>query len=207
MAYNFLPYNQDQLYLMAPSLDEWVGEESLARFVSEVVDHLEAEGKLAPFYARRREDGWGRACYHPVMMVKVILYGYAVGLRSSRKLMRALEEHVPLRYLAANQRPDFRTIAAFRREHGEALERLFEEGLGLCREAGLVELGRVALDGRRVKGNAALERNRTREQLRKEVRAIFEEAERIDVLIPSKIRHKRTTASRVRSGVKGARYL
>lgn len=180
MAYNFLPYDQDQLYLMAPSIREWVGEDSLARFMSDVVDHFEAQGKLASFYAGRREDGWGRASYHPVMMVKVLLYGYAVGIRSSRKIERALEELVPFRFLAANQQPDFRTIATFRTEHLEALNELFTEVLELCQEGGLVKLGRVALDGRKVKANAAPERNRTREQLRKEVKAILAEAERID---------------------------
>jgi len=180
MAYNFLPYDQDQLYLLAPSMREWVREGSLARFLSDVVDHFDAEGKLARFYARRRADGWGRASYPPVLMVKVLLYGYAVGVRSSRKLAQGLEEWVPLRYLAANQQPDFRTIADFRKEHVEALEGLFGEVLELCGEAGLVSLGRVALDGRKVKGSAALERNRTREQIRKEVKAILAEAERVD---------------------------
>lgn len=180
MAYNFLPYDQDQLYLLSPSIREWVGEESLARCVSDVVGHFDDAGKLAAFYAPRRTDGWGRASYHPVLMVKVLLYGYAIGVRSSRKLAQALEESVPLRYLAANQQPDFRTISAFRQEHLAALEELFREVLELCGEAGLVTLGRVALDGRKVKANAALERNRTREQLRKEVQAILAEAERID---------------------------
>src|SRR5690625_7346740 len=77
---------------MPPSLTEWVGEESLARFVSDVVDTLETEGELRPFYAHYRSDGWGRAAYHPRMMVKVLLYGYSVGVRSSRKLAAALEE-------------------------------------------------------------------------------------------------------------------
>lgn len=180
MSYNFLPYDQDQLYLMAPSIQEWVGEESLARFVSEVVDHFDREGKLGRFYARRRADGWGRGAYHPVMMVKVVLYGYSVGVRSSRKLAQALEDSVGFRYLAANQQPDFRTIAEFRKEHVQELGSLFEEVLELCQEAGLVGLGRVALDGRRVKGNAALERSRTRKQIEAEVKAILAEAERLD---------------------------
>jgi len=180
MSYNFLPYDQDQLYLMAPSIQEWVGEESLARFVSEVVDYFDRAGKLRAFYARRRADGWGRGAYHPVMMVKVVLYGYSVGVRSSRKLAQALEDSVGFRYLAANQQPDFRTIAEFRKEHLEELEGLFEEVLELCQEAGLVGLGRVALDGRRVKGNAALERSRRRRQIEAEVKAILAEAERLD---------------------------
>ncbi|HWV57519.1 MAG TPA: IS1182 family transposase [Longimicrobiales bacterium] len=180
MSYNFLAYEQDQLFLMPPSLTEWVGEESLARFVSDVVDTLETEGELRPFYAHYRSDGWGRAAYHPRMMVKVLLYGYSVGVRSSRKLAAALEESVPFRYLAANQQPDFRTISDFRKEHLEALEALFVDVLRLCEEAGLVKLGRVALDGRKVAASAALDQNRKREGLEREIRRIFEEAERLD---------------------------
>lgn len=180
MSYNFLPYAQDQQFLLPPSLHEWVEEGSLERFVSDLIDHLDESGRLEAFYASYREDGWGHPAYHPVMLVKVLVYGYAIGVRSSRKLARALETHVAFRYLAANQQPDFRTISDFRKQHLEAFEGLFEEVLALCREAGLAELGRVALDGRRVPGNASLARNRTRAQLREEVKRIMEEAERID---------------------------
>lgn len=180
MAYNFLPYDPDQLYLLPPSLAEWVGEGSLARFVSEVVEELDADGKLAPFYAGYRADGWGRAGYHPRMLVKVLLYGYCCGVTSSRKLAAALENDVAFRFLAANQQPDFRTLNEFRRQHLEALEGLFVEVLRLCREAGLAKMGRVALDGRKVAGNAALDRNRDTEAIEREVRRILAEAERVD---------------------------
>jgi len=180
MSHNFRPYQQDQLFLMPPSLDEWVRDDSLARFLSDVVDALDDSGKLADFYARYRADGWGRAAYHPVMMVKVLLYGYSVGVRSSRKIAAALENDVGFRYLAANQRPDFRTISDFRKEHLAELEALFTESVRLCQEAGLAKLGRVAVDGRKVKGNAALESNRTREAIQKEVASILAEAEQLD---------------------------
>lgn len=180
MSYNFLPYSQDQLLLMPPSLREWVSEESLAQFISDVVDRLDREGKLAAFYAERRADGWGRASYHPVMMVKVLLYGYAVGVRSSREIERALENDVSFRFLAANQVPNFRTIADFRSSHRESLDRLFVDLLELCAEAGLVKLGRVSLDGRKVRGSAALDRNRRRKELEREVARILEESEAKD---------------------------
>jgi transposase len=180
MSQNFLPYSQDQLLLMPPDLRDWVGEESLARFISDVVEHLDGEGGLAPIYAKYRADGWGRAAYHPCMMVKVILYAYSVGVRSSRKIAHALEHDVALRYLAANQRPDFRTIADFRKTHLKELDDLFPQILALCKAAGLAKLGRVALDGRRMAGNASLERNRTREALEREVRKMLAEAERVD---------------------------
>lgn len=180
MSYNFLPYQQDQLYLMAPALSDWVQEGSLARFVSDLVDGLDAEGELAGFYAAYRADGWGRAAYHPCMMLKVLLYSYCVGVRSSRRIAQALEQDVSLRYLAANQQPNFRTISEFRKDHLEALDRLFGSVLVLCREAGMVKLGVVALDGRKVAANAALDQNRTDEGLQRQISEILAEAERLD---------------------------
>lgn len=180
MSYHFRPYEQDQIYLMPPSLQEWVPEGSLARFLSEVVDGLAGAGRLERLYAQYRSDGWGAAAYHPVMMVKVLLYGYSGGVVSSRKLAQALEQDVGFRYLAANQTPDHRTINAFRTTHREVLLGLFTEVLELCREAGLVKLGRVALDGTRVQGNAALERKKTRAQLEAAVQEMLVGAEAAD---------------------------
>jgi transposase len=180
LSYNFIPYAQDQQYLFPPSLHEWVKEESLERFISDVVDHLDAQGRLKGFYRLYRTDGWGHPAYHPVMLVKVLLYAYAIGVQSSRKIQEALERDIAFRYLAANQQPDFRTISDFRKAHLEGFQKLFVEVVELCREAGLVKLGRVAVDGRRVQGNAALDRNRTRKQIEKEVKQILKEAERLD---------------------------
>ena len=180
MGYNFLPYQENQLYLLPPSVSEWVAEESLARFVSDVVDHLDEAGRLAAFYDGYRKDGWGRAAYHPRMMVKLLMYAYSEGMTSSRRIAQRCERDVAYRYLTANQQPDFRTVSDFRKAHLCRLEALFVEVLRLCREAGLAKMGRVALDGRRVSGNAALDQNRTKEGLEEEVRRILEEAERVD---------------------------
>ena len=180
MGHNFLPYDQDQLYLLPPTLSDWVAEGSLARFVSDVVDQLDREGKLSDFYAGYREDGWGRAAYHPRMMVKVIVYAYCCGVTSSRRIARATEDTIAIRYLSANQQPDFRTVADFRKDRLTALEALFIDVLRLCQKAGLAKMGRVALDGRKVAGNAALDQNRDKEAIEKEVRRILAEAERID---------------------------
>ena len=180
MAYNFLPYDEQQLYLLPASIVEWVKDDSLARFVGETVDLLDRRGQLKGFYAGYRKDGWGHPAYHPRMLVKVLVYGYSVGVTSSRKLAAGCENEVALRYLTANQQPDFRTISDFRKEHLAALNKLFEEVLGLCQEAGLVKLGRVALDGRKVAGNASLDQNRDEEWLRKEVEKLLAEAERVD---------------------------
>lgn len=187
MGHNFLPYEPNQMLLLPPSLDEWVPADSLARFVSETVDELHRRGRLKSVFAKYRDDGWGRAAYDPRMMLKVLLYAYCHGLTSSRKIARALENDVCLRYLSGNQQPDFRTISDFRRKHLQNFQTLFAEVLELCTEAGLTKMGRVALDGRRVAANASRGKNRSEKALRRErdrlkraVREILEEAERID---------------------------
>jgi len=114
------------------------------------------------------------------MMVKILVYGYSVGVTSSRKLARGLENDVSLRYLSANSRPDFRTISDFRKNHLPALSGLFDEVLRLCKEAGLVKMGRVALDGTKVKGNASLSANRKKDWITAEVARILAEAEAVD---------------------------
>lgn len=168
------------MYLMPPSVQEWVPEGSLARFVSDVVERLASSGRLSGFYARYREDGWGAAAYHPVMMVKVLLYAYCTGTASSRKISQALEQDIGFRYLAANQTPDFRTVSSFRTMHREELESLFVQVLELCKEAGLAKLGRVALDGTKVQGNSSMERKRTRAQLEAAVQELLAAAESAD---------------------------
>lgn len=165
MTYNFLRYDQDQQHLLPISITDWIEEDSLERFVSDTIDYLDNEGRLDPFYPDPREDGRGRPSYHPVMLLKILVFGYAIGIRSSRKLDRLLERDIAFRYLAANQQPDFRTISDFRKDHREEFEYLFVEILRLCREAGL----------------AALEANRTRKQIHEEIQAILDEATAIDV--------------------------
>jgi len=177
---NFIRYDQDQQHLLPKNVAEWVEEDSLERYVSDVIDHLDNEGRLEPFYPEDRADGRGRPPFHPIMMLKVLVFGYSIGVRSSRKLDRLLERDVAFRYLAANQHPDFRTISLFRKNHREEFEHLFVEILRLCREAGMAEMGEVALDGRRVQGDAALDQNRTREQITDEIQDILDEAADID---------------------------
>lgn len=180
MAYNFLAYDPSTQFLLPPSIADWVPESSLARLVSRIVDDFDDEGRLADFYKGYRTDGWGHPAFHPRMMVKVLLYGYCVGVRSSRRIAQALETDVAFRYLSANQSPDFRTLAKFRKDNLKAFTGLFVEVLRLCREAKLVKMGRVALDGRKVAGNAALDRNRTKQAIEEEIAKILREAESTD---------------------------
>ena len=136
--------------------------------------------ELDEFYRAYRSDGWGAAAYNPAMMVGVLLYAYCQGIRSSRKIDRALERDVGFRVVAADQQPDFRTICRFRSEHEKAVERLFVQVLRMCREAGLVKLGVVALDGSKVAANASLAANRSHESLEEEVSKMLAEAKRVD---------------------------
>ncbi len=183
MHYNFRSYNPRQSYLLPPSLDEWLPQEHLARFISEVVDSLDLS-EIKRYY---RANGQGNAAYHPSMMVKVLLYAYCVGIPSSRKIAKALIDDVAFRWLAAGNFPDFRTISEFRRRHLKALMNLFSRVLLLCKEAGLVKAGIIALDGTKVKANASIDKNRTYEslmeeekELREKVEELLKSAEQID---------------------------
>jgi transposase len=150
MAKTFRPYEPDQLRLMPPALADWVPEGHLARFVSELVDELDLAA-IEDTYAEER----GYPPYHPRMMVKVLLYAYGTGSYSSRKIAARLEDSVAFRFLAAENQPDFRTISDFRKRHSAALAALFGQVLRVCRRAGLVPLGRVAIDGTKLKANAS----------------------------------------------------
>jgi transposase len=144
-------------------------EDSLERFISDTIDYLDTEGRLDPFYPEPREDVRGRPSFHPVLMMKVLVFGYSIDIRNFRKLDRLFERAIAFRYLATNQQPDFRTITDFRNDHCAELSHLFEEILGLGQDTELANLGEVALYGRRVQGDAALDANRTRDGLEKEI--------------------------------------
>lgn len=178
----FRPYEPDQMLLLPPSLSDWVPENHLARFVSDLVDTLDLSA-IEETYTEER----GYPPYHPCMMVKVLLYAYCTGTYGSRRIARQLHDSVALRYLAAGNQPDFRTISDFRKQHLEALRGLFEQVLTICREAGMVKLGRVAVDGTKMKANAskhkAMSYGRMREKektLKREIRQLLDRAEAAD---------------------------
>ena len=150
MAKTFRPYEPDQLLLLPPSLQDWVPQGHLARLVSDVVDTLDLSA-IEDSYEEER----GYPPYHPSMMVKLLVYGYCTGVYSSRRVAGKLQDSVAFRFLAAGNEPDFRTISDFRKRHGAALSGLFDQVLQMCREAGLVKLGRVAIDGTKIKANAS----------------------------------------------------
>jgi transposase len=178
----FRPYDQHSLLLMPPSLHDWVDPDGLPAFISDLIGELD----LAPFLAAHDEPR-GMPPYHPAMMLKVLLYGYATGVRSSRRIEQRLRSDVGFMFLAGQARPDHKTIGEFRRRHLAAFAALFSEILVLCQKAGLVKLGRVALDGTKIKANAskhkAMSYARMPEReaaLAAKVAAILAEAEAVD---------------------------
>src|SRR3954452_11840589 len=173
MGQNFIVGDRDQAFLMPPDLREWLEPGHLAWFVVDAVGELD----LGAFYARYRWDGRGRAAYDPAVMVALIVYAYAVGVRSARAIERRCVEDVAFRVVAANLGPDHATIARFRAEHEQALAGLFGQVLAMCRRAGLVRAGVVAVDSTKLAANASGLQNRSYEQLARE---ILKEAGEID---------------------------
>ena len=183
MAKTYRPYLPEQDLLLPPSLREWLPEDHLAYFVSDLIDQLDLSGITAVYEDEER----GYPPYHPVMLTKVLVYAYCVGVFSSRRIQRRLAEDVGFRVLAAGNEPDFRTIADFRKKHLATLKGFFEQVLRLARELGAPRVGRVALDGSKVKANAskhkAMSYGRMREkqqQLRDEVKQLLAQAAAAD---------------------------
>src|SRR5438093_2355931 len=187
----FRRYDPDQVLLLSPVLSEWLPEGHLARFVSDLVESGALD--LSAIYDSYGEER-GYPPYDPRLMVKLLVYGYATGVVSSRKLERATHEGVAVRMLCADQHPDYRSIARFRARHLEALGELFVQALRLCKQARLVGLGTLALDGTKLRANASRHKAMSYERMvkaeaqleaeiaviRANVRALLEEAEAVD---------------------------
>ncbi len=180
----FRRYDPNQDLLLPPSLDDWLPEDHLARIVAQVVDdHLD----LASLLATYENEAGGSPAFHPRLLLKVLLYGYCIGVASSRRMEKATYEDVATRWLATDQHPHYTTLARFRRRNLPLLDDLFHQVLDLCREAGLVKLGRVALDGTKIRASASKHRSKSyrkireeEDELRRKVREWFDEVERVD---------------------------
>lgn len=178
---NFRPVDRDTGFLMPPSVDEWLPERHLARFVVEVIAGLDLRAMTGSY------RGSGEASYHPTVVLGLLVYGYATGVFSSRKLERATYDSVAFRFIGANQHPDHDTIASFRRRFLKQIETLFVQVLMMAREMGMLKLGTVALDGTKIHANAsrhsALSYERAGQierQLREEVAKLTAMAEAAD---------------------------
>jgi transposase len=184
MGKSFLPDQIDQSFLFPPSLHDWLPEGHLARFLVDVVGALD----LSAIYGSYDDkDGRGGSAYAPEMMLRVLLYGYATGVYSSRKIEARTYEDVAFRYLSGDQHPDHDTFAQFRKRHLEALAGLFTQALLLCEKAGLVKLGHVSIDGSKIKANASKHKamsyarmGETEARLKAEIEALLKQAEDVD---------------------------
>ena len=176
MGYNFLPWDHDQQYLLPPDLREWLPGDHEVWALLEAAELLD----FTDFFARRRADGWGRAAYHPAMMALLLLYAYAQGERSSRKIERRCREDVALRVLCANQTPDHATIARFRADHEAELKGLHTQVLVLCAQAGLGSLGLVALDLTKLAADASAKASKRYEAITGELEQMYAEAAATD---------------------------
>ena len=184
MGKTFRPYDMSQLLLLPPDLRQWLPDNHLALYVSDIVEQLDLSAILKVY---EEGDARGRPPYHPQMMVKLLLYGYCVGKLSSRKLEQASYDDVGFRVLSGNQQPDHASIAEFRKRHLPELAKLFVQVLQLCDRAGLVKLGHVAIDGTKIKANASKYQTMTyaglteaEQKLAATVARLLAEAERVD---------------------------
>jgi len=184
MPTNYRTYQPEQSYLLPPSLSEWLPEKHLAFFISEVVEEL----NLSAFYEPHEEsDPRGNQPFHPAMMVKILIYGYATGTFSSRRIAQKIEEDVAFRVLAAGNFPKHRTICDFRQQHLQKFIEVFKQVVQIAKNSGLIKLGRIAIDGTKVKANAskhkAMSYDRMKQEekrLESEIEDLLKQAERTD---------------------------
>ncbi len=175
MAKGYRPYLPEQDFLLPPSLREWLPEKHLAYFVGDVVDQLD----LSPMHAVYGEELRGRPPYDPRMMTKLLLYGYCVGVFSGRKIQQRIAEDIAFRVLAAGNEPDFRTISDFRKIHLETLKGFFEQVLKIALAAGAMKVGRVALDGTKIKANASKHKAMSYDRMKEQEKAIRAQVEEL----------------------------
>ena len=183
MGTHYRPYEPEQPFLLPPSLRDWLPQDHLVYFISDTIDQLD----LSALHQRYQGDGRRHQPYHPTMLAKVLIYAYATGVFSSRRIAAKLVDDVALRVLAAGNQPDFRTVNRFRQQHLETFSKLFVEVVRLAQKMGLVKLGTVALDGTKIKANAskhkAMSYQRMKEEeqrLEKEIQQLLEKAQQTD---------------------------
>ncbi len=217
MPKGYRAYLPEQDLLLPPSLRHWLDEDHLVYFVSDVVDQLD----LSAIHAVYEQEKRGQPPYDPRLMTKLLVYGYCTGVFSSRRIQKRLQEDIPFKVLAAGNQPDFRTISDFRKIHIETLQNLFEQVLAMALECGSIKLGRVSLDGTKLKANAskhkAMSYGRMKEkqkQLKEEVKQLLAQAEAADEAedrqygsqrgdeLPEELRRRETRLAKIREAKK-----
>jgi len=159
----FKEYSTEQGELIPMYLSEWIPDDHLVRLISEIVDQLDLK-EIIEDYSNRGEEA-----YHPALMLKLLFYGYATGVFTSRKIRTAIDENIPFRWLCGGHKPDFRTISDFRKDHLERLPKLFKEVVQIAMKLGYVSLGHVSIDGSKVKAYASKHKAMSRERMKQEV--------------------------------------
>lgn len=172
----FKQHDRNQTFLLPPSFRDFLGDGHEAVILDEFMQELNT-AQLEQSYANERG---GSSAYHPAILLAVLMYGYMNGIFSSRKIAKRLSQDIAFMYLAGNSKPDFRTLARFRKEKGEHLEAIFAQVVHKARELGFVSFGTCSLDGTKIKANASKNKNYCKDELEKNIRALLKEAERID---------------------------
>jgi transposase len=217
MPKGYRPYLLEQDLLLPPSLREWLPENHLVYFVSDVVDQLD----LSAIHAVYEKENRGRPPYDPRLMTKLLVYGYCTGVFSSRRIQKRLQEDIPFKVLAAGNEPDFRTISDFRKIHIATLQSLFEQVLAMALECGSIKLGRVSLDGTKVQANASKHKamsygrmNEKQQQLKEEVQQLLELAAAADAAedsqygsrqgdeLPAELQRRETRLAKIKAAKK-----
>ena len=214
---DYRTYLPEQDLLLPPRLSEWLPENHLVYLVSEVVDQLDLSAMHAVYEKEKR----GQPPYDPRLMTRLLVYGYCTGVFSSRRIQKRMQEDIPFKVLAAGNEPDFRTIWDFRKIHLETLKNMFEQVLAMAMECGSIKLGKISLDGTKVKANAskhkAMSYGRMKEkqqQLKEEVKQLLERAEAADEAedreygdsrgdeLPEELRRRETRLARIKEAKK-----
>jgi transposase len=217
MPKGYRAYLPEQDLLLPPSLRQWLPESHLVYFVSDVVDQLD----LSAIHAVYQQEQRGQPPYDPRLMTKLLVYGYCTGVFSSRRIQKRLQEDIPFKVLAAGNQPDFRTISDFRKIHLETLENLFEQVLAMALECGSIKLGRVSLDGTKLKANASKHKamsygrmTEKQQQLKDEVKQLLAQAEAADEAedlqygdqrgdeLPEELRRRETRLAKIKQAKK-----
>jgi len=217
MPKGYRTYRPEQDMLLPASLRQWLPDSHLVYFVSDVVDQLD----LSAIHAVYEQEQRGQPPYDPRLMTKLLVYGYCTGVFSSRRIQKRLQEDIPFKVLAAGNEPDFRTISDFRKIHIETLEKLFEQVLAMALECGSIKLGRVSLDGTKLKANASKHKamsygrvTEKQQQLKAEVRQLLEQAEAADEAedrqygdqrgdeLPEELRRRETRLAKIKEAKK-----
>jgi len=170
----FKKYDQKQQFLLPISLEDFIAEDHISRILNDIIDAID----ITTIESKYSEEGC--PAYHPRLLIKILLYGYMINIRSSREIYKMTHTDTAFMYLAAMQHPDFRTICRFRSGHLDSIKDIFSQVVTVCKEMGMLGVGKISLDGTKVKANASVKQSKTADALEKEIEKILNESIEID---------------------------